>query len=129
MKTRVIAAAVLLPALLIIVLVLPDIFTALLFGVMAAIAAYELLYNTGLINHSRLVIYSMVMAFMVSVWCYFDQNYAWGLLGLLAFCACLFGEMMGSHVKIRFDHLALCFVAGLIIPFLLTSIVRIHATA
>lgn len=129
MKTRVIAAAVLLPLLLIIVLVLPEIFTALLFGGMAAIAAYELLYNTGLIKHSRLVIYSMIMAFMVAMWCYFDQNYAWGLLGVLAFCACLFGEMMGSHVKIRFDHLGLCFVAGLIIPFLLTSIVRIHATA
>lgn len=129
MKTRVIAAAVLLPLLLIIVLALPDIFTVLLFGAAAAIAAYELLYNTGLIKHPRLIIYSMVMAFMVSLWCYFDQNYAWGLLGVLAFCACLFGEMMGSHVKIRFDQLGLCFVAGLILPFLLTSIVRIHATA
>ena len=40
MKTRVLAAAVLLPLLLIIVLVLPKIFTAILFGAMAALAAY-----------------------------------------------------------------------------------------
>ena len=118
MKTRVLAAAVLLPLLLIILLVLPEIFTALLFGAMSAMAVYELLYNTGLINHPRLTIYSMIMAFMVSLWCHFDQNYAWGLLGILAFCGCLFGEMMGSHVKIRFEHLAMCFMAGLIIPFL-----------
>ena len=47
MKKRVIAAVVLLPLLLIVVLVLPKIFTAILLGVMAAIGAYELLVGTG----------------------------------------------------------------------------------
>ena len=40
MKTRVIAAAVLLPLLLVVLLVLPKVFTAILFGAMASIAAY-----------------------------------------------------------------------------------------
>ena len=56
MKTRVLAAAVLLPALLIVILFLPKIVTALLFGVMAAIAAYELLYGTRMVTRPRLVI-------------------------------------------------------------------------
>ena len=126
MKTRIIAAAVLVPILLIIVLALPKVWTAILFGFMAAVAAYELLCNTGYVRHPRLVVYSMVMAFLVSVWCYTGQSYVWALVGILLFCAALFGEMMLSHVKLRFEKLALCFAAGLLIPFLFTSLVRIH---
>ena len=54
MKTRVIAAVALLPFLLLIVLVAPKVCTAILFGAMAAIAAYELLSGTGLVKHLRL---------------------------------------------------------------------------
>ena len=61
MKTRILSAVILLPLLLIIVLVLPKIVTAILFGLMAALAAYELLYGTGLVRHRRMLIYSMVM--------------------------------------------------------------------
>ena len=63
MKTRVIAAAVLLPLLLIAVLFLPKIVTAVIFGALAAIAAYELLYRTDLVKEVRLVAYSAVIAF------------------------------------------------------------------
>lgn len=127
MKTRVIAAAVLLPLLLIVVLVLPKIFTAILFGAMAALAAYELLYSTSLVRHPRLIAYAMVMAFLTALWCSFGSEYAIALLGILVYCAVLFGEMMLSHVKIPFEKVAYCLAAGLLIPFLLTSIVRIHA--
>ena len=127
MKTRVIAAAVLLPLLLLIVLALPKIFTAILFGLMAALAAYELLHGTSLVKHPRLIAYSMIMAFLVSIWCYFGKEYAVALLGILVFCAALFGEMMASHIKIPFEKIAYCLAAGLLIPFLFTSIVRIHA--
>ncbi len=126
MKTRIIAAAVLLPLLLIVVLALPTVFTAILFGLMAGIAAYELLYGTGLVTHVRLIVYSMVMAFLVSMWSYFDRTHVWAILGVLGFSMLLFGEMMASHVRIKFETIALCFVAGLLIPYLFTSLVRIH---
>ena len=127
MKTRVIAAAVLLPLLLIIVLILPKIFTAILFGAMAALAAYELLHGTALVRHARLIAYSMVMAFLVSMWSCFGKEYPIAVLGVLLYTALLFGEMMASHVKIQFEKIAYCLAAGLLIPFLLTSLVRIHA--
>ena len=41
MKIRILAAVALLPLLLVVVLVLPKICTAILLGIMAAIAAYE----------------------------------------------------------------------------------------
>ena len=126
MKKRVIAAAVLLPLLLIVVLVLPEIFTAVLVGAMAAIAAYELLYGTGLVRHTRLLIYSMVMAFLAGLWSYFGAKQSFALIGVLVFWAALFGEMMASHVKLSFDKIAICFAAGLLVPYLLTSLVRIH---
>ena len=127
MKTRIIASVILLPLLLIIVLALPKIFTAILFGLMASIAAYELLSSTGYVKHIRLVTYAMVMAFLVAMWSYCGMPYAAGMLGLLIFTAILFAEMMLSHVKLRFEKVALCYLAGVLIPFLFTSLVRIHA--
>ena len=126
MKTRMLAAAFLVPILLIVVLALPKVWTAILFGFMAAVAAYEILCNTGYVRHARMTVYSMVMAFLVSVWCYAGQSYVWALLGILLFCVALFAEMMLSHVKLRFEKIALWFAAGLLIPFLFTSLVRIH---
>ncbi len=128
MKTRVIVATVLTPLLLIVVLFLPKVVTGILFGLACAMMAYELLHSTALMRHTRLVIYSMVMAFLVSIWSYLDMPYAWGILGLLVFFMALFAELMASHVKVRFDRVAVCFVAGVLIPFLLTALVRIHGT-
>ena len=127
MKTRVIAAAVLLPLLLIAVLFLPKIVTAVIFGALAAIAAYELLYRTDLVKEVRLVAYSAVIAFGVSLWSLYGKQYTWAMLGILVFFAALFGEMMASHVKISFEKVAYCLAAGLLLPYLLTSIVRIHS--
>ena len=90
MKTRVLSAAALLPLLLVIVLVLPAWATAVLFGAAAAIAAYELLYRTGMVKNLRLVIYAMVMAVLVSFWSLRpDSNLAH--LGVLAYFALLLG--------------------------------------
>ena len=126
MKTRIIAAAVLLPALLIVVLVLPSLFTAILVGLMAAIGTYELLWGTGLVKHPRLVSYCAVMAVLVALWSHFGMEYPWALLGILVFAAVLFGEMMLAHTKLAFEKVAVCLAAGLLIPFLLTSLVRLR---
>ena len=126
MKTRVIAAAVLLPLLLVIVLVLPKVITAVLFGVLCAIGAWELLSGTGLVKHPRLQIYAMVSGFLVGIWSGIGAPYGWGLLWVLVFVAVLFGEMMLEHTKLRFEKLCITLVAGLLIPYLLTSLVRIH---
>lgn len=126
MKTRIISAVVLLPILLAIVLAGPKILTAILFGAMASIGAYELLYGTGLMKNTRMLIYSMVMAFLTSIWSYFGAQHMWAQIGILVFCVVLFADMMANHVRITFDKLALCIAAGLLIPYMLTSLVRIH---
>ena len=73
MKTRIVSAAVLLPLLLVVLIALPKLITALLFGVLGALGVYELLYSTGYVRHPRLVLYSMVSAFVISLWIRIDD--------------------------------------------------------
>ena len=85
MKTRVMTAAIAIPLLLVIILALPKIFAAILFGLMFALAAYELLMATGFVKNVRLVIYSAVMALLVALWSYFGSSQVWGVAGILVF--------------------------------------------
>ena len=125
MKTRIIAAAVLVPVLFLIVLVAPVSAAAAILGILLAIASYELLYRTGLVKHPRLVVYSSIMAFMISMWSYFDAVRAYFVLLLMVYFMLLFAEMMMDHIKVHFEAVGMCFVSGVIIPYLLTSLIRI----
>ncbi len=127
MKVRIIAAFSLLPLLLVVLIVLPPIFTAILLAAMGAVAAYELLWNTGLLKHPRLLAYAMAAAALVGVWCGFGCPYVWGLLGTLVFCFVLFGEMLIANTKLPFEKILLCMAGGLLIPYLLCSVVRIRS--
>lgn len=127
MKTRLLSAAVLLPVMFLSIWVLPKIITAILVGAFAAIAAYELLYRTGFVRHVRLVAYSVAAAFLVCIWSYFGNPQAWGMVGILVYICALFGEMMRNHVKVRFEKICYCVVAGLLLPYLLSSVVRVLA--
>ena len=98
MKTRIIAAAVLIPVLLVLVLFAPKMFSAVIFAVLMSVGAYELLYRTHLVENARLVLYSAVMAFAVIMWSYAGAVQAYMLLGLMVFSFLLFAEMMANHV-------------------------------
>ena len=126
MKTRIMTAAIAVPILLIILLALPKIVAAILFGLMCSLAAYELLVATGYVKNLRLVIYSAVMALLVALWSYFGCSQVWAAAGMLLFSGALFTEMMLSHIKLRFERIAMCVVAGVMIPFLYSGIIRIH---
>lgn len=125
MKLRIIAAALLVPVLLVVLLLAPKVVTAILVGVICAIAAYELLYRTGLVRHVRLVVYSMLAALLVPIWSFFGSITVYGQIGLLAFYGLMFMEIMISHTKLKFSNISLCTFAGLILPYLLGSIARI----
>lgn len=129
MKTRIIAAIALLPLLLLVVLVAPKIFTAILFGLMAAIGAYELLKGTGIVTHPRLIAYSMVMALVVALWSHFAWGAVWAQIGILVLFVALFAEIMISGMKLAFEKVVVCFAAAILIPYLLTALVRIHSSA
>ncbi len=128
MKTRIIAAVALLPLLLAIVLFAPKVFTAILFALMCAIAAYELLVGTGIEKSPRLVLYSALMAVLTSMWSYFGWAAVWTQAMVLVFFVVLFSEIMMSGMKLPFLNILACLAAGLLIPYLLAALVRIHIT-
>lgn len=125
MKTRILAAMVLVPLLFVIVLAAPKIIFAILFGVLMAVGVYEMLYRTALVAHPRLVAYSAVMAFGLAMWSYFGAVNAYLLLALCLFFMLLFSEILRDHVKVRVEMLGMCFLAGFVVPFLLSSLIRI----
>ena len=125
MKTRVIAAVILVPVLFAIVLAAPKIVFAVVFGLLLALGAYELLYRTGLVVHIRLVIYSALMAFGFAMWSYFGAVESYALIGVLVFWILLFSEMMADHVKVSVEMLGFCFLGGCIVPYLLSALIRI----
>ena len=125
MKTRIITAAVAIPFMLLILLVADKAIAAVVWGALLSIGAYELLYTTGLVREPRLVIYACVMAFAVTMWSFFGAVHAYGVLMVIVFMSILFSEMMMAHVKITFDKVCMCVVAGLLVPFLLSSLIRI----
>ena len=125
MKTRIIAALALLPLLLVLLFWAPVWVGAVAVGLICMIASYELLYRTGLMRHVRLNIYSALMAFGVSMWSYFGWNYGVILFAVLAFYLLIFGEMMVAHLELSVKDAFFCFLSGIVIPFMLTSLVRI----
>lgn len=127
MKVRVIAGCTLLPLLLILVLALPKIFTAILFALMAAVAAVELLHGTGLVKNIRLCIYCALSAFWCVLWNGLHISTAWLLLGVLVLWVALFAETMLSQMRLAFERMACCLVGGVVLPLLLSSLVRIHS--
>jgi len=125
MKTRIITAAIGVPILLVVLLILPTWVTAWMFAAMCAIGAYELLYRTELVRHTRLVIYSCVSAFLIPLLGHYNLNEGWSVLAFLAFIALLFAEIMIAHTRVEFEKITICAFGGLVIPYALSAVVRI----
>ena len=85
MKTRIITAVVLIPVMLLLLMAAPTVVTAVIWGLLMAIAVYELLYSTGLVREPRLVVHSGIMAFAVVLWSHFGAIHAYGQIGLMIF--------------------------------------------
>lgn len=105
---------------------LPTIVTTVIAGLAFAVAAYELLWETKIVKHKRLVIYSMVMAFFSSLWCHYGMGYPVGILAILVFTGILFAEMLISHAQMPFDQVAACYMGAVVVPLLLGGLVRLH---
>lgn len=125
MKTRVLAAMVFVPLLFVVFLFVPKLITAIFVGIMAAVASYELLHNTGVLRDKRVNCYASVFAFSISIWSFYGCPQIYGLLGVLVFYVLIFSEIMVSGLKIESKEILLCTFAALIVPYMLSALVRI----
>lgn len=127
MKTRIIVALSLLPLLLIIVLACPVWAAALLVGAMSVVAVYEFLYTTGLVRHTRIIAYSMVMALLVTAGSYFGCNKTIAMAAGFVYFMLLFLELLVSHAKLSFASVGLAAFSAVVVPYALSALVRILA--
>lgn len=126
MKTRIISGAVFTGVLALVFFLLPNIVTAIAMAALCAMASYELLYATGLVKNVRLNIYSGLMAALVTVWSYFGCAYSPMFLGILLYTMLLFAELLITSGKTPMAQLSYCLLSGLVIPFLLSALLRIR---
>lgn len=125
MKIRTIASFALLPFVIIIALFAPKIITALCLGAMCSIAAYEMLYTTKLMRNPRMLLYTMVVAFLVAIWSFLGSVTVLAAVLAFVFFVMVFAEIMLSGMKISYTRACLCFTSGLLLPYMLCAIVRI----
>lgn len=125
MKTRILAALVLVPVLLVVLLLAPTYVAAAVVGLMCGIASYELLYRTGLVKNWWLNVCSALMAFGVSVWSYFGAPYAAALIGIFLYMIVLFAQLLASGLQRKIQDLCVCLLSGVAVPFMLSALVRI----
>lgn len=126
MLKRTLTGVVLVAVLVVVLLFLPAWCTGVLLSVMVALAAEELLKTTGLVNNIHLISVAAVTAVNVVWWCFFGMIYPWLLGVLLVFMIVCFAQIMRSHGQLPFQQVAMTVVAGLLVPFLLSALVRIR---
>lgn len=125
MKIRTIASFALLPFVIIIALFAPKIVTALCLGIMCSIASYEMLYTTKLVRHPRMLLYTIIAAFLIAIWSFLGSVTVFAAVIAFVFFIMLFTEIMLSNMKISYTKVCMCFTSGLILPYMLCAIVRI----
>ncbi|MBP3411989.1 MAG: phosphatidate cytidylyltransferase [Oscillospiraceae bacterium] len=135
MLVRILTAAVGLPLLLAIVLLLPPIGTAVLFGLACMIAAYEMLWRTRLWRNKGAVVLTALMGAAVILWSWCkgcgiltgEQLWLSALVGLFVFFSILFCQLLAGHGKVKVQSIAAVLFAGFVYPFMLGALVRLRS--
>ena len=134
MLTRILAACVGLPLLLAVVLFLPPVATAILFALACGVAAYEMLWRTGILKHRRILVYTIVAAMANVMWSWLracsivSEQTLWlcALLGLFVYFCALFCELLAAHTELRFAAVRLRGMDGgkfyILVAFLLSMV-------
>ena len=124
-KTRILAALVLVPVLLAVLFFAPPFLFSIVVGIVCAIGAYELLNGTRMVKNFRLVCYAMLLALCVPIWCQCGMDADIACVGLFLFTILIFAEILLSHGKLSFHEACICYFGGLLLPYMLSSLVRL----
>lgn len=123
MKTRLISAGVGILLFVLIVYFLPQQAAIAAFSLLCGVAAYEMLGTTGVLKGSRMLWVCCLFALGVPVATVFDAYYILPAVYLFTLVIFLFAI---THPKqMRFEQIAQAYLGAIIIPYLLSSVLRI----
>jgi len=124
MRNRVLVAIIGIPILLIVIFLLPPIFTAIAIALLSMVGAFEAQTAIGL-GHARIALYTMLLAAGIPFWVYWGSGITVAICGLLVYLLLVFGEAFTSHFRVQMDKVGGSFFFAVVIAFFLSSIVRI----
>ena len=150
MKTRIIAAAVLLPIFLAILLIFPPIILTIIVSVICGIAAYELLYATDISRNKSVLVFTIIAAVLVPPAVYLsfipsqDPGNPYSAMLLITLLSSIFfifisllvieavltmrnKKAIEKGTQLKFRQIPIALAAGMLIPYMLSSIVSLKS--
>lgn len=125
MFKRVMVAVIFIPVIFLVLFVCPPVCLAVAASLLSAIGIHEILWSTGCVKHLRISIYSGVLGALIPMWVFFDGSTATALLGLFLYVVLLFCEAIASRKKVTLEKMGAAFFVSVMIPFFLSSFIRI----
>ena len=150
MKTRVIAAAVLIPIFLAIFLIFPPIILAIVVSVICGIAAYELLHAANISRNKSVLVFTIIAAALVPPAVYLsfipsqDPGNPYSAMLLITLLSSIFfifislliieavltmknTKAIEKGTQLKFRQIPIALAAGILIPYMLSSIVSLKS--
>lgn len=126
MTKRVIVSVVLIPVLLFILFGLPPLFLSIMIALLSMVAVHEILWSTGCVQHVGVSGISLALAGVVPFWVFYDGRPLPALFGLFIYVLILFLIAMQSKKTVTLEKMGSAFFVSLMIPFFLSSFLRIR---
>lgn len=98
----------------------------ILVAALSALAVHEALWSTGFVKNARISGISIVLGALIPFWVHFNGNSSSALFGIYIYVVLLFAEAIRSRQSVTMEKMGGAFFLSIMIPFFLSSIVRIR---
>ena len=129
LRKRILVAVVFVPVIFLVLYAAPPIALSIAVAILSGIAVYEALCATNFLKHSRIAAYSILLAAVIPFWVYYDGRPLPALCGLFLYVVLLFCEAIGSRKQVGLEKMGGTFFLSVVIPFFLSSFLRIRHMA
>ena len=129
MTKRILVAVVCVPLLLVLLYVVSPVWplsVTIFIAALSALAVHESLWSTGFVKNARISGLSLTLAALIPFWVHFNGNSSTALFGIYIYVVLLFAEAIRSRQTVTMEKMGGAFFLAIMIPFFLSSIVRIR---
>lgn len=127
MATRAAAGFVLLLILFAVIFFAPVWALPIAVSVISASAVYEMLHTTGFLQQKRITAYAIVFSALIPIWVFFESIGELALTLIFLYVFLLFIECITGTAGISFEKICGVFFASFVLPYFLSSLVRIFS--
>lgn len=124
MGKRILVAVVFIPVIFLVLYVFPPVALPITLALLCGIAVYEALCSTNFLRHSRVTVYSILLAVLVPFWAYSGGHFLPALAGLYLYVFLLFCETIASRNTLGLERLGGTFFLTLFIPLAMCAFLR-----